>query len=383
MTARWRHLINDAVQSSNDSVYSEELPNSGALHALLVKVRCTNGATGGRAVGILDVVDNIEIVDGSNQKLFTLIPEEVEKWTELLLGHALEAINTEVASGVQEMVFPLQFGRDFYDPEIYLPLGRFKQVKLECAFSPSIAADGGFTTGTVSFDIMALITPEDVNLPYRGTLVTRRIEQFTSAASGDKSVELPPDTTIRNVGVYAYEAAIEQGVDITRVQIRDTAKDIGYFDADWPDFVNVGYMGRNSLIRHAARLFLQDTDTWATRLGNIERYGLQVFEDVSIANDTFIVFRADTVAGDTLTFNSSLAKLTAASEDLTARATDDDVFAWAEGKGPGHFGIAPFGWHADPERWLKTADLSKPFVILTQGGADADVRVSIQELRTF
>jgi len=383
MPAQWRHLVNDEVQSSDDATFIEELPNDGALHALFVKVRCQNGATSGRGVTLLDVVDDLRIVTGANEQLFSLIPEELEKWYELMFGKPLEQIWTEVGSARQEMVFPILFGRNVYDPNIFLPLDRFREVNFEAPYSPTISDTVGFITGQTSFDLMALITPGNEALDYKGTLVTRRIKAFTSLASGEDDTELPPEATIRNVGIYAYEAGIEQNVDITRVQLRDTGRDRGYFDADWEDLVNIGYKGIVPKIRHAAHLFMSDADSWTTRLGNIEAYALTVHEDQSILNDEHIVLQADTIDGDRIVVDAARADLSAGFEDLTANVTDFDIFATAEGKGPGYFGIVPFSWQDDPAGYQNMADLSKPILRLTQGAAGADVRVSIQELRQF
>ena len=156
MTIKAMHYVNDEAQSSDAATWRLSLPNRGNLHTLMLKAACTNGATSGRAVSILDVVDKVEIIADGSEVIYSLTPQEMEKWYETLQGKALVGLQSESANAVQYMVFPVMFGRWLYDPEYYLPLEKFKDVKLEVTFSPTIAADGGFATGTVTFDVELL-----------------------------------------------------------------------------------------------------------------------------------------------------------------------------------------------------------------------------------
>jgi len=379
----WRHYVNDEAQTNDDATWKKELPNRGALHAILLKAQCTNGSTSGHGVTILDAVDEIEVKGDGSEILFSLYPTEHEKWYETLFGKALQAVQTEVASGVQEMVFPIIFGKKLYDPKHWLPLSRFKDVSIEVKYSPSISADGGFATGTMTFDLMLLMSLEEAGLGYEGTLVTRRIKSYTTAASGEEEIELPDNAIIRAIGNYVYEAGVADGTDVTKVELEDKATGVSLFEADWDDFIHLNRELFGSMIRHSWHAFLQDNDTLDTRIGEILEYALSVNETPDPTADTFLVDMVDAISGDRLTFACAQADITAGAEDLTAYATDHDVYVTVKGKSPSYFGLIPFTYQDDPSGWLNTGQYGKLTVIHTQGGAGGNAYVSIQEYRRY
>jgi len=383
MIGEIRHYVNDEVQSSNAATYRLELPNRGALHQIVLRAKCTNGATSGRGVTMLDVVDEIKLIGDGSEVIFDLYSVEFEKWVEAMTGEALAMEEDQSASAVQEIVLPIWFGRSAVDLEYWLPMARFNDLKLEVSFSPTIAADAGFATGTVTFDVLLVVTPEDGGLVYKGTLATRRIRSFTSAASGDEEVELPSNSIVRAVGVYAYEAAIEDGTDITTVELLDKSSGQSIVKADWLDLCNLNPCLTGKYITHAAKLLLGNNETWASRLGNIVAINVDVIETADATNDEYDAAFVDGVSGDTLTFDAYNVDITAGSESITAAAGDVALRVEAKGKAPSHFGFIPFVHKDDPDGWLDTSKMGKPTVTLSQGGADAAVYVAVQELKRY
>ena len=383
MTARWRHLLNDTVRTSDDEVFPFTLPNRGKLHSLLIKVQCTNGATAGRGVTILDALDDIQILGDGSEVLYSLIPEETEKWYETLFGKGLQLVQTEAAAGVQEGVFPVYFGRKLYDPEMYLPLDRFTDVELRLSFSPTISATVGFATGTFTIDVQALITPHELPLPYLGSLVTRRVKQFTSAASGDDQTELFDNTIYRAVGVYSYEAAIAEGVDITRVRFEDTADGIVLGDWDWDDFIHFNRDLFGAEITHYWDTFTNDADTLDTRIAEILGAGIDIVVAIELVADMALYNHLTAIAGDRVSIGAAILDIVAGSEALTLDTTQRQRLVNVRGKSPSGFGLIPYMYDDSPAGYLKSADWGQLEVILTQGGAGGDVRISIQELRQF
>lgn len=383
MSARWRHLLNDGVQTSDDAVFTLTLPNRGKLHSLLIKVQCTNGATAGRGVTILDALDDIQILGDGSEVLYSLIPEETEKWHETLQGRALQMVQEEGAAAVQEGVFPIYFGRGLHDDEMYLPLDRFTDVEVRLSFSPTISATVGFATGTFTIDVQALITPDNIPLAYLGTLVLRRIKQFTSAASGDDQTEIFDNTIVRAIGVYGYEAAIADGVDLTRVRFEDTAEGIVLADWDWDDFVHFNHELFGVELAHRFRLFATDNDTLDTRINEILGYSLEINESEEVVADMTLQYFIDTIAGDRITLAGAILDLVAGSEAVTVDSSDRDLLLTVTGKSPTAFGLIPYMYDDSPSGYLNTTDWGQLEVILTQGGAGGDIRIEIQELRQF
>ena len=383
MPPRWRHLLNDGVQTSDDAVFTLTLPNRGKLHALLIKVQCTNGATAGRGVTILDALDDIQILGDGSEVLYSLIPEETEKWIETLFGRELSMVQTEAAAGVQEGVFPLYFGRQQYDPEMYLPLDRFTDVEVRLSFSPTISATVGFATGTFTIDVQALITPDNVPLAYLGSLVTRRIKAFTSAASGDDQTEIFDNTIIRAIGVYGYEAAIAEGVDLTRVRFEDTAEGIVLADWDWDDFIHFNRDLFGAEITHYFDTFTNDADTLDTRINEILGAEIDIVVAIELVADMALYNHLTAIAGDRVTIGAAILDIVAGSEALTLDTTQRQRLVNVRGKSPSGFGLIPYMYDDSPQGYLNTSEWGQLEVILTQGAAGADVRLSIQELRQF
>lgn len=380
MTIKYTHPVNDEVQSSDAATWTYRLPKEGALHTIMLGAACTNGATGGRAVSIFDVVDTIEVVADGSKVLYSLTPREIEKRYETEHGHALNVVQSEAAAAVQRAVFPIMFGRKLYDAPMFLPLSRYNDVQLRVTYSPTIAADGGFATGTTTFDVQLIITPQAELPSYLGTLITKTIKAFTSAASGDDATKLSLLNRIRNIGIYAYEANVSDLTDITRVLLRANAGDQILFDADILQFYQLNRELFGAEIVHTARLFAQDNDTFDTRIGNIAVWDISIALAMSDANDTFSLVNIDAYTGDRVVIGLQDADITAGAETFATRATDTELYITTRSFGPSYFGLIPFMYVDAPEGYLNTLAYSELEVVLTQGGAGADTRISTQEL---
>ncbi len=383
MTVKWMHYINDEAQSSDAATWRKSLPNRGSLHSILLRCACTNGATGGRAVSIFSAIDKIEIIADGSEVIYSLEPTEIEKWYEALQGRALQGKQSEAAAAVQHAAFPLMFGRWLFDPEYFLPLEKFKDVKLEVTYSPTIAADGGFATGTTTFDVMLLQSFAEPGVAYKGTLKCRQLKAFTSLASGDDETELPDGIDIRNIGIYAYETAVADGTDITKVILEDKASGEKLFESDWPQLMDLSRELHGASIIHDFELFALDNDTLATRMGEIQGWSIEATIPDVDATDIFYLAKFDAIAGDRLTLCYMKGTIVAAGESLATQATDGQIFVRVWGKSPSYFGLIPYDYMDVPGTYLKTSSYGKPTVVLSQGGADAAVKVSVQELKFY
>ena len=383
MITKLMHYVADEVQSSDSATWRSELPNRGALHAILLKAQVTNGATSGRAVTVFDAVSEIEVIADGTEVLFSLKPLELEKWYETLNGKAMQTVEDEGAGAVQEMVFPIMFGRELYDPEYWLPLARFKDVKVEVTYSFTATADGGFATGTMTFDLELLITHEDGQLPYAGTLTTRRINSYTPVASGDQEIELPGNSIVRAIGNYVYEAGVADGSNVTKIILEDKSDGQKLFEADWDDFIHFNRELFGAEIVHNAELLLTNNEIWTSRIGEILGFTISLVETVDTTGDEVDMVNVDGIAGDKLTLDLYNCDITAGAESFTASATDRQIFAMATGKSPSYFGLIPFVYNDSPAGWLDTSKYGVLKVVHTNGNAGGAAYVSIQEFRKF
>lgn len=383
MIGEVRHYINSEAQSNDDATWRQELPNRGALHSILLKAKATNGATSGRAKTMHDVVDEVKVIGNGSEVLFALYPEELEKIHEAFQGQPLPMIEDQQASAVQEFVLPIMFGKHLLDTNYFLRLSKFQDIELQVSYSPSIAADSGFATGTVTFDVLLVITPEDAMLSYEGTLVTRRIRSYTTAASGIEELELPGESIIRWIGNYVYEAGVADGTNVTAIELEDKSTGKAIFTADWLEALDLNRLLFGADIRHQATLLLANDETWASRIGEVEGLNVEIEESADASNDEYDGAFVDGIAGDTLTFDAYNLKVTAGSETITAQSSDVTLRVQVWGKSPSYFAVIPFMYEDNRNGWLDTSQYGKLVVKQTNGNAGATAYLSIQEVRRY
>ena len=218
---------------------------------------------------------------------------------------------------------------------------------------------------------------------YLGTLRTRRVADYVSLASGDAQFDLPLGDPIRLIGVYAYEAATDDGSDITRVQLGNDRNDNYYFDLDWPDFLDFNRNLFGAEIFHTARLLQTDAENWACRIGYIRQVVLEPIYSPSDANDTFSTFNASAYLGDRVTIQIRDADITAGAETFVVATADYRIQATAFGKSPSFFGVIPFHYQDEPENYLPAPKDSKVRLTLTQGGAGGTIRPLVQTVKRY
>jgi len=376
-----RYILDGEVQSSDDATKVIDLPRSNVLHTLYVKVECTNGSTSNQGADISDVVDKIEVIANGSEVLYSMTPKEIERWALLETGKPIMQERNEAGSAVQMAIYPIYFGRDEFDPEFWLPCDRFTDLELRIKYSPDIGATD-FATGTTTITVLALMTMGGDPGPYAGTLKTSTIYSFTSAASGDETIDLPQSHPYRRLLVYAHEAGVADGSNITNVKFSLNNDEQIPFNLKWDDLQQWNQLLFNIDFEERWHLFRSDTDTVTTYVGRIVGYSLEVNEDVDLTNDTFILDRIDTITGDQLTINSSEVDVTAGSEDITAYTTDHDMFLTVKGLGLPYATVLPFDLFGDEESFDPGA-YDQVQLILTNGNAGATVKVSLQEILTY
>lgn len=376
-----RVILDNEVQSSDDATKIVKLPQSNYLHTLYVKCKMTNGATSAKNQSMADVVDKIEVVANGSDVLYSLTPAEIKRWSLWQTSLNIPQVRTEVGAAVQEAVYPIMFGRAPFDPNFYLPCARLTDLEVRVKYSPTIAATS-FATGTFTLTVAALMSMGNPPGDYLGTLSTKTIRNFTSAASGDEQTLIPRGNLVRQIMVYAYEAAIEDGTDITRVKMDVNNNERVMWDMAWRDLQDVNKYDNWIIHEEKIRAFVADTDTLDSKVSRIRAVHVSENFAASAANDEIYFRRVASIAGDTLTFEGMKADITAGAEDLTADATGRNVYVTVEGEGLSHGVILDFA-KAGEEAVLNSSEYDQVRVTLTQGGAGADVRISTQEIRAL
>jgi len=130
-------------------------------------------------------------------------------------------------TGWQHMTFPIDFctKQDPYGNKtgVIMPAPLYDSLDLVIDTAFTVAATG-IATGTVYADVYALTLPrmERVAMEGKRVLTETKKADYTSLATGDESFDLTLDSNrfLRHLYINAYETGIEEGVDITDLQLK-------------------------------------------------------------------------------------------------------------------------------------------------------------------
>lgn len=383
MTAFWQQLIAEKTQSSDTDTFREQLPDVGALHALLIKAQVTTGATSGRNKYLHDALSNIRVKSARRDPIMQVDSIELQKWMECFKGVPLTEVVDWQASKVNELVLPIWFGRQLYDPNYFYPLSRHTQSFLEIDHAFTAAADGGFATGTLKFDVKALITPKEEILSYEGTLALRNLYTHTSVASGDENFDMPGESILRGIGMYCYELAIAEDTDITKIVFKNRRDQQILAELGYDDFIHMTQEEFGGFCERHITDLAQNNDTVVTLMGEILSAIAKPRTAVDTTGDVLVSVIIDAISGDQLTYDVGSVDITAGAETITALASDQIIDCIVKAKFPSHFGALMFNKPDSRVGYWNERDDGNIRLIATQGGAGATVKVSVQELQDW
>lgn len=373
-----RYLLDSEVQSSDDATKIVKLPLSNVLHTLYVTVECTTGSTNAQDLDIDSVVDKIEVIGNGSEVIFSLTPAEIRRWAFLDLGGPLVETVNEGPSQVMKATYPIFFGFEEWDPNYWLPCDRFTDLELRIKYSPTISATA-WATGTVTITVIALMTMGGAPGDYRGTVRRTTVYDFTTAASGDEVIDLPRRLLYFRCLIYCYEAGIEDGTNITKVKLSLNNDERIPLNLDWNDLKDWNQVMYKFRVYRDMLVHRADDDVVHTKIAHIQGVKVTSFVSANIGGDVFYVDHADAIAGDGVTLECLTVDVTAGSEDLIANTTDHYIYLEVTGKGLPHAVVIPFKHLAEGEFFDPTRfDMVQ--LILTQGGAGGDAKVSLEEI---
>jgi len=373
-----RLLLNAETQVSDSATRRIALPRKGALSALMLRTRITNGATAGEE-HIVDAIDKVEVVaDGSNV-LFSLEGVELLRWAWYWLKRFPPQSWNEGLSVVQELNLPIFFGRYLGDPMFYLDLGQYRDVELRIQYSPTIAATS-FATGTTQFHIPFWVDDSGSPPgPRLGFLRTTQVKAFTSVASGDDITELSRLYKYWDLMVYCREAAIADGVDITTVEVRVDDKRIIPFTGIWDDIQaeNQQMFDIDPLVKVTA--LRANAATIGMLCGRILEAKVKERFTYVAATD-FPMHTIASVAGDVITVAGQLVEGSATYAAVALDTTRRTLDVQAHGLGIGNAIVIPFALNGNPDLALDPTQMARLQLALTNGAAGGAVKISTREL---
>lgn len=376
-----RVILDNEVQASDNAIKIVKIPLTNFIHTLYIKAKCTNGATSARNQSMEDVIDKIELIANGADVLFSMTPQEIKRWSLEQTGLNIPQVRTEIAGQVQEAVYPIMFGRSPFDPNYYLPAAKLTDLELRITYSPTIAATS-FVTGTTTIGVFALMSMGAQPGDYYGTLAHKTVRSFTSLAAGDDQTLIPRGNNLRKLMVYAYEAATEPEANISRVKFDLNNGERQLFDINWIDLQEINKYNNWIVHEENIRAFIADTNTLDTKVSKITKALCGVGVVATVATDKIEFRRVVLIAGDRLTFEAEEADLTNAATSLAAQAVGKLTYVSVTGEGLSHAVVLDFSL-AGESSILNTSQYDQVRLVLTQGNAGADVRISTQEVRVL
>lgn len=383
---QWLYELQEETQSSNTATKIHTLPKSGVISALQVEFRATNGATSNRGAEINRIVERIEVFANGSTVITSLTGQEATRLAWLKTGRFPSALLSEAPDDVQFIMLPIFFGRFHGDKDWALDLSKFNSVDVRVTYDlAEIRAVGatGFVTGTANISIMSLKATPPAGFTPRGYLSSREIQTFTSAASGDEVVDLPIGRPYIGVGVFAFEAAIADDVDITRVQLRADRGSKILYDRQW----NQGQRENANQFRVDPWVniltFSSDADTNETWTGDLRTAYYTNVGAITVGTTDTSHSQWASIAGGQVTWESWLIEGTATYTANAADTTDSEKHVSAAGVGVGNFLYVPLDPNMEWTDPLESTRHGNLDVTLTNGGADATVGVVLEEIAKY
>ena len=182
------------------------------IQDLCVIFEGTNGGTSNIENYIFDIVDQIEVIDGSDV-LFSLKPKEI---LALNAYHYKESLGwgiDERADEIQRCTFKIPFGLGRFDPNIALDPTQHMNPQLRVTWDiANIRAAGatGFLANNLFLTVIATIAEKATVRP-TSFLQTKHTYEWETAAAGEEVIEMPVDYPHRTVFMRVNELQDSDG----------------------------------------------------------------------------------------------------------------------------------------------------------------------------
>ena len=208
MVVRLRQpYLRHALALPNAGSHIEDINIKDPIMDFYIRMYATNGATSNISNSIIDVLNSIQMIDGSDV-LWALDSEEI---LANQLYHYKESTDLgidERADQVQAAVFKIPLGIGRMHPEVAFDPTRFANPQLvldwNLANIRAVGADG-FVDDTLHVDIMADVIDEAPARP-SGYLMTKQLIEYVATAGAEARVELPVDYAYRTMYLRSYLA---------------------------------------------------------------------------------------------------------------------------------------------------------------------------------
>ena len=366
MVVRLRQpYLRHALALANAGTHIEDINIKDPIMDFYIRMYGTNGATSNVSNSIIDVLNSIQLIDGSDV-LWALDSEEILANQFYHYKESTDLGIDERPDVVQATVYKIPLGIGRMHPEVAFDPTRFSNPQMvldwNIANIRAVGADG-FVTGTLHVDIMADVIDEAPSRP-TGYLMTKEITEYVATASAEHRVELPVDHDYRTLYVRSYLVNKCPDASIDKVEHSINEQKYRPFDIycdDWLEWLKEWYG-----LWHMSAWYFTAINASETRnpylRGNI---------GASLEHD----------AGFTLLSLTSLANCELNWTGANAAAAE--LHAMVQGALPFGTWAWPYGDPETPEEWLKLEYEDKSRLNILSLAVTPRVWVFLTQHRTY
>lgn len=359
------YYIASSQSLADSGSLSWPLTGLGKIGHIRVKLSATNGATSNTVGKLKSLVSKIEVLDGSNvicsvsgRELFAI---------DCFCNRTAPAHDMSGGAGVvttDELV--ILFGRYQGDRDFYLDTSMFKNPVVKLTWAYTVSATAGIATGTGAVSLIAKIL-EDGAPPYKGFIMRKEIDSYTSAASGDHITECPLDFPTMGIYLAALKTTVEPDTILTPIKLtRDYDRFID-FNLTGRDAFNLNY----ELWPNFRQKFRPLVDTSFTWLGDLYfKTGAVMTRPGATAKGLTTAVAAESVTGFSTTGG-------------TADAVETELNGWGPGAAVYFPLYTPDGFtEPNPDDFLNPAGLGDLRLVQTNAVVSGAVTVVVEQLHT-
>jgi len=237
--------LRHALALPNAGTHIEDINILDPIMDFYIRMYATNGATSNVENSIIDVLNSIQIIDGSDI-LWALDSEEI-------LANQFYHYKESTGLGIDERlskeqatVFKIPLGIGRMHPEVAFDPTRFANPQLvldwNLANIRAVGADA-FVTGSLLVDIMADVIDEAPARP-TGYLMTKEIKEYVATEDSETRTELPVDYAYRTLYVRSFLADKSpiNSLEKTEHTINeDKYRPFDIYNDDWSEWLKEWY----------------------------------------------------------------------------------------------------------------------------------------------
>ncbi|MCD6434718.1 MAG: hypothetical protein J7L14_03825 [Candidatus Diapherotrites archaeon] len=231
---RWEWIYVKRGEPLDDGeTITVDLPANEKVSAVMLDFSVTNYSTADDAPLLSAQVGTLEVI-AEGRTILAAMGHGSASWAQFMDTkkkpyHDL----AQTADYTQHVRYIVPFGKFLGDPQYGLDTANYSSVQFKLPWT----YDSKYVSGSGSFDFLALRPADRAAVNFGGFIRRRDIYSFTTAASGDKEIELPLGMPYRRLALNT-----EDGTGISRVKLDVDSGRIIPIDLYWDELKALQYL---------------------------------------------------------------------------------------------------------------------------------------------